>query len=259
MENYNQQQPFSQYTVIDANSNADMGAASKKFIANVFLWMFVALGISTFSAFLFATTPSLLGSLVQTVGDQTNPHTGLTTLGWAVMLAPIGFVLLMSFGYQKLSAPALTLLFILYAAITGISLSFILLVYTSGSVMGCFAAASVTFGIMAVMGYTTSKDLTSFGRLMMMGLIGIIVSVFINMFLHSSQLDYIISIVGVMVFTGLTAYDVQKLKRIGAGIEFEGVSANDAKKASVMGALTLYLDFINLFLMLLRLFGRRRN
>ena len=112
---------------------------------------------------------------------------------------------------------------------------------------------------MAVMGYTTDRDLTSFGRIMFMGLIGIVVASLINMFLHSSGMNYIISIIGVAVFTGLTAYDTQKLKRIGAGIEYEGTSANDSKKLALMGALNLYLDFINLFLMLLRLFGNKRN
>jgi FtsH-binding integral membrane protein len=115
------------------------------------------------------------------------------------------------------------------------------------------------FGVMAVMGYTTDKDLTSFGRILSMGLIGIVVAMLINMFLHSSGMAYLISIVGVAVFTGLTAYDTQKLKRIGAGLEFAGTSAGDTKKLVLMGALSLYLDFLNLFLMLLRLFGNRRN
>jgi FtsH-binding integral membrane protein len=109
------------------------------------------------------------------------------------------------------------------------------------------------------MGYTTNKDLTSFGRIMFMGLIGIIVASLINLFLHSSTMDYIVSFIGVMVFTGLTAYDVQKLKHIGMGMEYEGAPVVEAKKRSIMGALSLYLDFINLFLFLLRLFGGRRD
>ena len=153
----------------------------------------------------------------------------------------------------------MTFLFFAFSAVMGMSLSFILLVYTSGSVIGCFASASVMFGVMAVMGYTTDKDLTSFGRILSMGLIGIFVAMLINMFLHSGPMNYLISIVGIAVFTGLTAYDTQKLKRIGAGLEYEGTSANDTKKLALMGALNLYLDFINLFLMLLRLFGNRRN
>jgi FtsH-binding integral membrane protein len=115
------------------------------------------------------------------------------------------------------------------------------------------------FGIMAFMGYTTDKDLTSFGRILTMGLIGIVIASLINMFIGSSGMGYIISIVGVAVFTGLTAYDVQTLKRIGAGLEYEGTDNTQVSKLSIMGALRLYLDFINLFLMLLRLFGNRRN
>jgi len=167
----------------------------------------------------------------------------------------------MSFAYQRLSATALTALFMAYAIINGITFSFILLAFTPGSVLGCFLSASAMFGIMAVMGYTTNQDLTKFGRILMMGVIGILIAMVINYFLHSSQLDYIISIIGVMVFTALTAYDVQKLKRIGEGIEYssDAVSVNNVKKMAILGALTLYLDFINIFLFLLRMFGGRRD
>jgi FtsH-binding integral membrane protein len=113
------------------------------------------------------------------------------------------------------------------------------------------------FGVMAFMGYTTKQDLTKFGRIMIMGLIGIIIASVINFFMGSATLDYLISFIGVMIFTGLTAYDVQKLKNIGAGIQYAEVPASDVKKVSILGALNLYLDFINLFLFLLRLFGRR--
>lgn len=150
------------------------------------------------------------------------------------------------------------LLFIVYSGITGITLSFVLLTYAASSVFGCFASAAAMFGVMAFMGYTTNKDLTSFGRIMTMGLIGIVIASVINMFLGNSTMDYIISFIGVLVFTGLTAYDVQKIKRIGEGFDENGqVLEGDVKKFAIMGALTLYLDFINLFLMLLRLFGKR--
>jgi FtsH-binding integral membrane protein len=189
-----------------------------------------------------------------------NPNgTGLNALGFIVMFAPLGFVLLMSFGYSRLSAPVLMVLFVIYSALNGISFSFILLSYTSGTVLACFLSAAAMFGIMAFMGYTTKQDLTKFGRIMIMGLIGIIVASLINLFMHNSSLDYLISFIGVMIFTGLTAYDVQKLKNIGAGIQYAGVPATDVKKVSILGALNLYLDFINLFLFLLRLFGGRRN
>ena len=224
---------------------------AKTFIANVFLLMFIALGISAAFAWLFSTDAGLLSYLVS--------DTGITGLGKVTIFAPLGFVLLMSFGYRKLSAPALLALFIAYAIINGISFSFILLAFTSGSVLGCFLSASAMFGVMAYMGYTTNHDLTKFGRILIMGLIGTLVAMLINYFLRSSQLDYIISIIGVMVFTGLTAFDVQKLKRIGEGLEYDDVSASDTKKVSVLGALNLYLDFINIFLFLLRMFGGRRS
>ncbi|HSQ43911.1 MAG TPA: Bax inhibitor-1/YccA family protein [Ginsengibacter sp.] len=226
---------------------------TRSFIANVFLLMFIALGVSALFAWQFSVNASLLSYLiVPTTG-------GLTGLGMVTMFAPIGFVLLMSFGYRRLSAPALMALFIAYAIINGITFSFILLAYTASSVTGCFLSASAMFGVMAFMGYTTNQDLTKFGRLLMMGVIGVLIAMVINFFLHSSGLDYLISIIGVMVFVGLTAYDVQKLKRIGEGLEYSDVSAADTKKMSVLGALTLYLDFINIFLFLLRLFGSRRN
>jgi len=224
----------------------------KNFMANVFAYMFMALGISALFAYLFATNLSLMQNLI-------NPTGGLSPLGWIVMLAPIGFVLLMSFGYSRLSAPVLVLLFVVYSAVTGISFSFILLNYAASSVFGCFLSAAAMFGIMAFMGYTTKQDLTKFGRIMMMGLIGIIVASLINLFMGSPTMSYLISFIGVMVFTGLTAYDVQKLKNIGAGLQYANVPATDIKKASILGALNLYLDFINLFLFLLRLFGGRRN
>jgi len=225
---------------------------SRSFIANVFLLMFIALGVSALFAWQFSVNQQLMAYMIS--------PTGLTGLGKITLFAPLGFVLIMSFAYQRLSAPALMALFIAYAIINGISFSFILLAFTPGSVLGCFLSASAMFGVMAVMGYTTDQDLTKFGRILMMGVIGVLIAMVINFFLHSSQLDYIISIIGVMVFTALTAYDVQKLKRIGEGVEYQGgAAANDVKKMSILGALTLYLDFINIFLFLLRMFGNRRS
>ncbi|HEY2720659.1 MAG TPA: Bax inhibitor-1/YccA family protein [Chitinophagaceae bacterium] len=226
----------------------------KNFMANVFAYMFMALGISALFAYLFASNPELIQQYL--INDT---HTGLNMLGYVVLFAPLGFVLLMSFGFQKLSAPVLVLLFVVYSALNGITFSFILLQYAASSVLACFLSAAAMFGIMAFMGYTTKQDLTKFGRILFMGLIGIIVASLINIFMHSDTMSYLISFIGVAVFTGLTAYDVQKLKNIGAGIQYANVPASDVKKVSILGALNLYLDFINLFLFLLRLFGARRN
>ncbi len=242
------------------NSSTDLSliqpveqTALKNFMANVFAFMFMALGISALFAYLFSTNLYLLQYLVN------ESRTGLNMPGYIVLFAPLGFVLLMSLGFSRLSAPVLMLLFVVYSAINGISFSFILLTYTSGSILGCFLSAAAMFGVMAFMGYTTKQDLTKFGRIMFMGLIGIIIASLINLFLGNATMDYIISFIGVMIFTGLTAYDVQKLKNIGAGMQYANVPATDVKKASILGALNLYLDFINLFLFLLRLFGGRRN
>ena len=255
MNNNQSRQNFSSYTVIDSAPATGEGAIAKKFMANVFLWMFIALGISALLAYLFSTNEALRDMLYV----QTERGIRLSGFGMFAAFAPIGFVLIMSFGYNKLSSVALTGLFLAYSAIMGMSLSVILLTYTTGSVIGCFASASAMFGVMAVMGYTTEKDLTSFGRILSMGVIGMVIAIVINMFLNSSGLDFLISIIGVAVFTGLTAYDVQKLKRIGAGIEYDNVSTNDTGKMAIMGALSLYLDFINLFLFLLRLFGNIKD
>ncbi|MBL4706820.1 MAG: Bax inhibitor-1/YccA family protein [Flavobacteriales bacterium] len=221
----------------------------KSFLSNVFTYMAGALALTGVLAYWFGTTPSLLGYLV-------NFETGgMNILGYIVMFAPLAFVLVMSFAFNKLSSFTLLLLFIVYAAVMGVSFSFIFLAYTASSIASTFFITSATFGVMAVLGYTTKQDLTKFGSILFMALIGIIIASVVNMFMGSELMDYIISCVGVLVFTGLTAYDVQKLKRIGSGVEFGSESAN---KLAIMGALNLYLDFVNLFLMLLRLFGDRR-
>jgi FtsH-binding integral membrane protein len=221
--------------------------STRRFLANVFMWMFVALGISALLAYLFAST-----SLRQVMID---PTTGLTGLGFVIMFAPLAFVLIMSFGVNRISYGVLALLYVAYAAVTGMSFSIILLAYTESSVLGVFLTTSIVFGIMAIAGYTTKTDLTKFGSILIMFLIGIVVASLVNMFLHSTGLQMLISYIGVAVFVGLTAYDVQKLKNIGAGVTYGDATAS---KMALMGGLTLYLDFINLFLFLLRIFGRRR-
>ncbi|MEI6455468.1 MAG: Bax inhibitor-1/YccA family protein [bacterium] len=229
--------------------NRDVTVA-KTFMAQVFTWMTIGMAVTAVTAYLFAGSPSLMGSLINTATG------GLTGLGWVVTLGPIGFVLLMSFGFQRLSPGIMALLFVTFAILMGMSLSFILMVYTAASVYKTFAIAAGMFGIMAVTGYTTKTDLTKFGSIMMMGLFGLMIAMLVNFFLKSSGLEYIISIIGVLIFTGLTAYDVQRLKRIGSGAAEYG-DAN-VRKLGILGALTLYLDFINLFLFLLRFLGDRK-
>jgi uncharacterized protein len=223
--------------------------ASRKFMANVFMWMFVALGISGVFAYLFATNTGLLSLLIDFTTGK------LTTFGIVTIFAPLAFVLVMNFGLNRIAYPVLVLLFIAYASVTGISLSFILLAYTTGSVLGVFVTAALVFAVMAVAGYTTQTDLTKFGALMVMGLVGIIIASVVNLFIVSDEVSKIISYVGVAVFVGLTAYKVQMLKRIGTGVE---LGQAEGKKLALMGAMSLYITFINLFLSLLRIFGRRR-
>lgn len=223
---------------------------AKTFMSGVFMWMFLALAITAATAWAVATSSSLFSLIYNT---ETG---GMSILGWVVMLAPLGLVLWMSAGFQRMSASTMVMIFVLFSVLLGASLSSIFLIYTSASIMKTFLITSGMFGTMAVVGYTTKTDLTKFGSIMFMGLIGIIIASVVNMFMRSGTMDYIISFIGVLVFTGLTAYDVQKLKRIGSqvGMEDEGT-----RKITIMGALTLYLDFINLFLFLLRFFGNRNN
>ncbi len=226
----------------------DVSANIRTFLASVFTYMAAALVISGVMAYWFGTSPELLEYL-------RNPVTGGNTImGWVVMLAPLGLVFAMGGLVEKLSGGALLALFMAFATIMGISLSYIFVAYTASSITNVFFMTAMVFGLMAVAGYTTKTDLTKLGSILMIGLIGIIIASVINMFLGSSTMDYVISIIGVVVFTGLTAYDVQKLKNMGATVEN---GTEGAQKMALMGALSLYLDFINLFLMLLRLFGRR--
>lgn len=225
---------------------------SSTLLRSVFSWMTLALIITTIASMLFAFVPDLLRLLfVQT------PEGGykMSIFAWVVMFAPLGFVMLMSFGFNKLSYPALIGVFLAYAAVTGISLSFIFMVYELGSILNVFLSSVALFAVMAIAGYTTKTDLTKMGSLLMIGLIGIVIASVINIFMQSDKMSFICSILGVVIFTGLTAWDVQKIKNMAA----EDDGSTPFKKMAIMGALNLYLDFINIFLYLLRLFGGRKD
>lgn len=222
----------------------------RSLFASVFTWMFLALAVTTGLSIAFATIPEL-DSLLHTeneFGQRT-----LSIFAWVCMFAPLGLVLVMNFAFNKLSFPALIGIFFAYAAINGISFSTIFHIYSLGSIGAVFASTTALFGVMALAGYTTKTDLTKLGSLLMIALIGIVIASLINMFMKSDSMSYIISIISVIVFTGLTAYDVQKIKEMSRYSD----GSTGMKKMGVMGALTLYLDFINLFLSLLRLFGKR--
>ena len=206
---------------------------------------------------------ALLTFKMSVVTDSSGSIVGLTQIGnaiymsglkWLVMLAPLGIVFYMSFGINKMSAAKAQTTFWIFAALMGLSLSSILLVYTGMSITRVFFICSATFGAMSIYGYTTKRDLTKLGSFLMMGLIGIIIASIVNIFMKSSMMYFVISILGVLIFVGLTAYDTQKIKNMYAASDTGELMG----KKAVMGALTLYLDFINLFIMLLRLFGQRR-
>ena len=175
-------------------------------------------------------------------------------LKWMIMLAPLAVVFYMSFGIAKMSAAKAQTTFWVFAALMGASLSSIFLMYTGASITRVFFITAGTFGAMSIYGYTTKRDLTKLGSFLMMGLFGIIIASIVNIFMKSSMMYFVISILGVLIFVGLTAYDTQKIKNMYLASD----SGELIGKKAVMGALTLYLDFINLFIMLLRLFGQRR-
>ncbi len=240
---------FRNFNNMVQGDTAPAGSMVKTFMANVFAYMTGALAITGIIAYAFGTNPALLSYLI-------NPEGGMSMFGYVVMFAPLLMVFGMSMAFNRLSSFALMLLFIVFSVLMGMSLSFIFLAYTGSSIAATFAITSGTFGIMAALGYTTNTDLTKFGSILKMALIGIIIAMVVNIFLGSEAIEFIISIAGVLIFTGLTAYDVQKLKRIGSGVEYD--TQESSNKLAVMGALTLYLDFINLFLFLLRFLGDRK-
>jgi FtsH-binding integral membrane protein len=229
----------------DQTINVDSSALSRAFVANVFSYMTLALVITGIAAYWFAASGNLL-ALLQ----------GSSILLWVIMLAPIGMVMVMNFAFNRLSFATLMGLFLAYSLVNGISLSVIFLIYSSAAISKVFFITAGLFATMAIVGYTTKTDLTKLGSILMMAVIGIVIASLVNYFLESAAFDYLISCVGVLVFTGLVAYDTQKVKRIGAGVEYGTATAG---KLALMGALSLYLDFINLFLFLLRVFGGRRE
>lgn len=226
-------------------------AMTKSFVSTVFMWMFAALGITAATAYLFGTNVNLMNLLMQITPQGTAK---VSLLGWIVTFAPFVIVLVMSARINRMSVQKTVLWYVIYSILMGMSLSFIFWAYTTASIFKTFIITAGMFGVMAVVGYTTNTDLTKFGSFLIMALIGVIIATLVNFFMHSARLDYIISILGVLIFTGLTAFDVQKIKQIGsAGINDGDVMA----KITIHAALTLYLDFLNLFLYLLRFFGNR--
>ncbi len=219
--------------------------ASTIFLAKVFNWMAIGLGLTGVVAYLTASSGLALKI-------ATSP------LFFIMILAELGLVFYLSARVDKMPAATATSIFLGYAGLNGLTLSTIFLAYTNSSIVGTFFITAGMFGAMAIYGLVTKRDLSGFGSFLFMGLIGIIIASLVNLFLQSSAMSWIISMAGVLVFTGLTAYDVQRIKGIGEqGIMTQGEEL--IKKGAIMGALALYLDFINLFIMLLRFFGGSRD
>ncbi len=209
----------------------------------VYIWMAMALAITGVTAFGVASSPNLLALIFSS-----------KLLFFGLIIAELALVILLTARLQKLSLTTATLVFVLFAVINGVTLSSIFVIYTMASIAQTFFICSATFGVMAVYGYTTKRDLSSMGKLLFMALIGLIIATVVNIFMRSSGLDMAISYIGVLVFVGLTAWDTQKIKLMLANAEDMG---EGAQKIALIGALSLYLDFINLFIYLLRIFGRR--
>ena len=232
---------------------ASRAEVTNAFMRGVYLWMAIGLVITAAFAYgVLGFTPLFKLFFVETArGFAVNKP-----IFYGAMIAEVGLVIALSAAIHKLSGMAATAMFILYSALNGMTLSLILLVYTQQSVMTAFLTTAGMFGAMSVYGLVTKRDLTSMGSFMMMGLFGIIIAMVVNLFLGSSMLSLGISIVGVIVFLGLTAYDTQALRNMGESAPMDDATA--IRRGTIMGALKLYLDFINIFLMLLRIFGDRR-
>lgn len=210
----------------------------------VYVWMTLALVLTGITAYGVASSPSLMMTIFQT-----------PAIMWGLIIAELAIVIAISAAINRLSLTTATLLFVLYSVLNGATFSLIFAVYTMSSIANVFFITAGTFGVMAAYGYFTKRDLSSWGKLLLMALIGLIIATLVNVFLvKSSGFDLILCYAGVLIFVGLTAYDTQKIKQM---LAMQTDMGEGAQKVALLGALSLYLDFINLFLYLLRIFGRR--
>ena len=242
-----------QQSKAQATQAIDVGL--RDYMLKVYNYMASGLALTGLVAYMLFQATAVTGPTGDIVG-LTNLGVSLYTgpMMWVVALAPLGVVMYMSFGIRNMSASRAQTMFWVFAFLMGLSLSTIFLTYTQASIARVFFITATTFGAMSIYGYTTKRDLTAMGSFLFMGLIGIIIASIVNIFMQSSMMYFVISVLGVLIFVGLTAYDTQKIKNMYMAYDSGEVSA----KKAIMGALTLYLDFINLFIMLLRLFGTRR-
>jgi hypothetical protein len=227
-------------------------AVVNTFIQSVYNWMALGLALTGFIAYFVA------GVLENMLLHNPAAFQSIQPLFFVLLIAELGLVFYLAARIQKIEATTATAMFIIYAMLNGVTLSFIFMAYTMSSIASTFFICAATFGACSVYGMVTKRDLTGMGQFLFMGLIGIIIASVVNFFIHSAGMQMIISYIGVFVFVGLTAYDTQKLKNM-ALTQPDGLEAGVIRKGAIMGALSLYLDFINMFLFLLRILGSSRN
>ena len=231
------------FDAINRERELSMSAAFPVLMRKVYVWMTLALVLTGVTAYGVATSPGVIMAI----------HSN-QIIFWGLVIAEFALVIGITAAINKLSLTTATLMFVLYSVINGAVLSSIFVIYTMSSIASVFFITAGTFAVMALIGYTTKTDLTSMGKILFMALIGIIIATVVNIFLKSSGLEMIVSYLGVLIFVGLTAYDSQKIKNM---LLMAPDAGEGAQKLALLGALTLYLDFINLFIYLLRIFGRR--
>jgi len=234
-------------------ARADIDEGLRAYMLRVYNYMTAGLGLTGLVAFAVANVPALGGIFYHAVQVQGGVIMQPNLLGWVAIFSPLALVFFLSMRIQTMSFGSAQLTFWVFAGLMGVSLASIFWVYTGTSIARVFFITAGTFGAMSLYGYTTKRDLTGWGSFLFMGLIGIVIASLVNLFLASPALYFAISVIGVLIFTGLTAYDTQKIKEM----YLESDGSEIAGKKALMGALRLYLDFINLFIMLLRLFGSR--
>ena len=246
---------FNQKSFTKTAEHVSIDEGLRAYMLRVYNYMTTGLLLTGIVAYFFGKASVVSNDLGQIVGiTQIGAALFNSPLQWVVMLAPLGFVFYLSARIHKMSLSSAQITFWIFSIIMGLSLASIFIVYTQASIARVFFISSATFAAMSLYGYTTKKDLTNLGGFLFMGLIGIIIASLVNLFVQSSAVHFAISVIGVLVFVGLTAYDTQRIKEM----YYSGDSDTIAGKKALMGALRLYLDFINLFIMLLRLFGQRR-
>ena len=233
------------YGAVSQNRDLEMQAAFPVLMRKVYTWMTLALVLTGFTAYGVATSPGILTALFSN-----------SALMWGLVIAEFALVFGISAAINRLSLATATLMFVAYSVINGALLSSIFIIYTASSITSVFFITAATFAVMALIGYTTKTDLTSVGKLLFMALIGLVIATIVNMFIGSSTMTMICSYVGVLIFVGLTAYDSQKIKQM---LQQAPDAGEASQKLALLGALSLYLDFINLFIYLLRIFGYKKD